>query len=430
MALIQGLRAREILDSRGYPTIEVEALLDDGTRGHAAIPSGASTGSKEAVELRDDDPKRFGGRGVLRAVSNVVDVIAPKIVGREASDHAGLDKTLCDLDGTHNKGNLGANAILGVSLSVARAAALTRREPLFRYLGRLAGNEAPSLMPIPMLNVLNGGVHADSSLDFQEFMLVPAGAGSFREAMRMGAETYQALKSILKKKGYGTAVGDEGGFAPDLKSHEKALELLVGAIQQAGFRAGKDIFLALDPAASEFFSDGLYIFKKTDGSRRSAEEMVGYYARLVEQFPISSIEDGLAEDDWAGWKLFTNRTGSLVQLVGDDILVTNPALIRRAITEKIANAVLIKLNQIGTLTETLEAIRISRAAGYGIVISHRSGETPDDFIADLSVATSASYIKTGAPCRGERVSKYNRLLQIELGLGANAKYVGIPVPRG
>ncbi|HTQ08302.1 MAG TPA: phosphopyruvate hydratase [Polyangiaceae bacterium] len=420
MTTIASLHAREILDSRGNPTVEVDATLSDGAFGRAAVPSGASTGSREAVELRDGDKLRFGGKGVLGAVQHVNATISQALVGRPARDQAAIDATLCALDGTENKARLGANALLGVSLAVARAAAASAKEPLYRYLG---GSDA-RLLPVPMFNVLNGGVHADNSVDPQEFMIAPVGAPSFRDAVRIAAETYQALKAVLKKKGYSTAVGDEGGFAPSLKSNAEAVEVILEAITKAGLRAGDDIVLALDPAASEFFDEGRYVFKKSDGSQRSPAEMVAFWEEWVEKYPIWSIEDGLAENDDEGWELITEKLGHRLQLVGDDSLVTNPKLIKKAIQEGVANAVLIKLNQIGTLTETFAAIKVAKNAGYGTVISHRSGETSDDFIADLAVATGAGQIKTGAPCRGERVAKYNQLLRIEEELGSSATYAG------
>jgi enolase len=370
--------------------------------------------------LRDGDPRRYSGKGVGRAVANVNDTIASALVGAGAADQEAIDARLCSLDGTGNKERLGANAILGVSLAVARAAANSADVSLYRYLGGVDAR----LLPVPMFNVLNGGVHADNSVDLQEFMIAPVGAPSFREALRMGTESYHALKATLKEKGYGTAVGDEGGFAPNLKANVEAVECILRAIERAGLRPGEDIVLALDPAASEFFEDGVYVFRKSDQSRRSAPEMVAFYEEWVRQFPILSIEDGLAEGDWEGWKLLTERLGKRIQLVGDDIFVTNPAIIRRAVDEGIANAALIKLNQVGTVTETLAAMAEARAGGYGTVISHRSGETPDDFIADLAVATSAGQIKTGAPCRGERVAKYNQLVRIEEELGTQARYAG------
>ncbi len=417
---IAAVRAREILDSRGNPTVEVDVLLDDGSTGRAAVPSGASTGSREAVELRDGEPHRYGGKGVRRAVGNVDTEIAPALVGMDAGDQTPVDERLRALDGTPNKGRLGANAILGVSLAVARATARSRNLPLYRSLGGMGAH----LLPVPMFNVLNGGVHADTSVDLQEFMIAPVGATSFAEALRMGAETYHALKAVLKARGYATAVGDEGGFAPSLKANVEAVELILQAVERAGLRPGVDMVLALDPAASEFFEGGSYVFRKSDGSRRSAAELVDFYEEWVRQFPIWSIEDGLAEDDWEGWRLLTTRLGSTIQLVGDDIFVTDPAIIQRAIAERVANAALIKLNQIGTLSETLAAIAAARAGGYGTVVSHRSGETSDDFIADLAVATGAGQIKTGAPCRGERVAKYNQLARIEEELGSAARYAG------
>jgi enolase len=420
MTSIREIAAREILDSRGNPTIEVSMLLDGGAFGRAGVPSGASTGSREALELRDKDPKRFGGKGVLEAIRHVTQTITPALIGFDAGDQAALDAKLIALDGTENKSKLGANAMLGVSLAAAQASASAARLPLYRYLGGIDAR----LLPVPMFNVLNGGVHADNSVDPQEFMVAPVGATTFREALRMGSETYHALKSVLKAKGYGTTVGDEGGFAPNLKANVEAVEVILAGIEKAGLRPGKDVVLALDPAASEFYEDGFYVFKKSDKSRRSAADMIAFYEDWVRQFPIWSIEDGLAEDDSAGWKLMTERLGKKIQLVGDDNFVTNPKIIRQAVEQGIANAALIKLNQIGTVTETLAAMSEARAGGYGTVISHRSGETTDDFIADFAVATSAGQIKTGAPCRGERVAKYNQLLRIEEQLGAQARYAG------
>jgi enolase len=417
---IESIHAREILDSRGNPTVEVDVRFTGGTSGRAAVPSGASTGSREALELRDGDRRRYGGKGVMRAVAKVNDVIAPALRGVEVADQESLDARLCALDGTADKSRLGANAILGVSQAVARAAAASSGVPLVRYL---AGAEVP-VLPVPMFNVLNGGVHADNNVDLQEFMIAPVGAASFHEALRMGAETYHALKATLKDKGYGTGVGDEGGFAPNLKANVEAVELVLRAVERAGLRAGVDMVLALDPAASEFFEDNSYIFRKSDKKRRSSAQMVEFYADWVKQFPIWSIEDGLAENDWDGWRLLTERLGQRIQLVGDDIFVTNPGIIREAIAKRVANAALIKLNQIGTVSETLEAIGIAQAAGYGTVISHRSGETSDDFIADLAVARAAGQIKTGAPARGERVAKYNQLLRIEEELAGEARYAG------
>ena len=423
MTAIINITAREILDSRGTPTVEVDVQVEGGRSGRAAVPSGASTGSREALELRDGDRNRFGGKGVLRAVRNVTEIILPAVRGMDAADQAALDARLCEVDGTANKDKLGANAILGVSLAAARVAAAVAGVPLYRHLAKLAGGRG-TLLPVPLFNILNGGVHADNSVDFQEFMIAPVGAASFREAVRMGAEVYQALKQILKSRGYSTAIGDEGGFAPNLKANVEAVEVILEAIAKAGFQPGRDVVLALDPAASEFFEDGAYFLKKSDGSRLSPEQMVSHWDGWARQFPIWCLEDGLAEGDWAGWKLLTDRLGKRVQLVGDDIFVTNPAIIARAIKAGVANAVLIKLNQIGTVTETLAAIETARAAGYTLLVSHRSGETSDDFIADFVVATGAAEIKTGAPCRGERVAKYNQLMRIEEELGAEGRYAG------
>jgi enolase len=420
---IKTITAREVLDSRGNPTVEVDVTLDEGSFGRAAVPSGASTGTKEAFELRDGDARRYGGRGVLKAVDAVRGEIQNALIGYDAADQNGLDNKLIALDGTENKGRLGANAILGTSLAAARAAAASKKLPLYQYLGQLYGAEECT-MPVPMFNVLNGGVHGDSSVDMQEFMIAPSGAASFHEAVRMASETYHALKSLLKKSGYSTAVGDEGGFAPNLKSNEEPLQFIVRAIEAAGMKAGRDIVIALDPAASEFFVDGKYDFARSDRSKHTAAEMIALYKTWLEAYPIRSLEDGLAEDDWDGWKQITAKLGRQVQLVGDDIFCTNPKIIRHAIEEGVGNASLIKLNQIGTLTETLEAIRISREAGYGTVLSHRSGETPDDFIGDLAVGISIGQIKTGAPCRGERVAKYNEMMRIEEMLGDNARYAG------
>ncbi len=419
--IIRWIQAREILDSRGNPTIEVDVELLDGALGRAAVPSGASTGSREARELRDGDVTRFGGKGVTKAMGNVTGRIRGALTGCDFDDQAALDACLIALDGTPNKDELGANAILGVSLAAARAAATSAKQPLYRFLAR---GEAMEL-PVPQFNVLNGGVHADNSVDFQEFMIAPVGAASFREALRMGAECYQALKAGLKQKGYGTAVGDEGGFAPNLKANVEAVELILQAIQRAGLRPGEDIVLCLDPAASEFCEDGAYALEKSGEGRKTSMQMIDLWESWIRQYPIWSIEDGLAEQDWEGWKQLTQRLGSKCQLVGDDIFVTNPAIVRRAVDEKVANAVLIKLNQIGTVTETLQTMSVARAASYGTVISHRSGETQDDFIADFAVATSAGQIKTGAPARGERVAKYNQLARIEEELGKNARYAGV-----
>jgi enolase len=418
MVAIKSVHGREILDSRGNPTVEVDVTLEDGSLGRAGVPSGASTGSREALELRDGDASRFGGKGVLRAVGSVNEVIAPALRGWRITGQKELDALILGLDGTPTKAKLGANAILGVSMAVARAASSSQRVPLRTYLG------PGSLLPVPMFNILNGGAHADNSVDFQEFMIAPVSAPSFREALRVGAETYHALKSILKQKGLSTGVGDEGGFAPNLKSNAQAVELILEAIQKVALKPGADIVLCLDPAASEFYKDGSYIFHKSDGSRHTSAEMVDFWADWVRQYPIWLIEDGLAEDDWDGWRILTEKLGNKIRLVGDDIFVTNPAIIRRAIEAKIANASLIKLNQIGTVSETLEAIAIGKAAKYGNVISHRSGETADDFIADLAVATAVGMIKTGAPCRGERLAKYNQLLRIEEELGDRGHYAG------
>ncbi|MBM3131741.1 MAG: phosphopyruvate hydratase [Chloroflexi bacterium] len=421
---IEKIKAREVLDSRGNPTVEVDVTLDDGTMGRAAVPSGASTGSHEALELRDGDKKRYGGKGVLKAVANVNDRIAPALKGMDASKQEDIDRTMLVLDSTPAKSNLGANAILGVSLAAAHAVASSKKIPLYRYLG---GNEA-HLLPVPLMNILNGGKHAEDSVDLQEFMIAPAGATSFAEALRMGAEIYQSLKRILKAKGLATAVGDEGGFAPRLPSNKDAVQVVVDAIESAGYKPGKDAFIALDPASSEFYKDGHYDLAK-EGRKLTSGEMVDYYVDLVARFPIISIEDGLAEDDWEGWKLITAKIGNKVQLVGDDLYVTNIERISRGIAEKASNSVLIKLNQIGTLTETRSAIEMARKAGWTAVVSHRSGETEDTTIADLCVGLNTGQIKTGAPCRSERVAKYNRLLRIEEELGSKAKYAGLSAYR-
>jgi enolase len=418
---IKEIRAREILDSRGLPTIEADVVLENGVVGRAAIPSGASTGSREAVELRDGDKARFSGKGVLKAVGHVTNEIARLLVNKDASDQKAIDGALRELDGTEQKARLGANAILSVSLAVARASAAARGLPLYRAL---ALDGVGPLLPVPQLNVLNGGVHADNNVDFQEFMIVPVGATSFREALRMAAEVYQALKATLKKAGYSTGVGDEGGFAPNLRANVEAIEVILKAIEHAGLRAGDDVVLALDPAASEFYENGTYVLNKSGGRRYSPAELVEHWEGWVRQFPIVSIEDGLAEDDWAGWKLMTQRLGDRIQLVGDDIFVTQSPILRKGIAEHVANSVLIKLNQVGTLTETLETMKTAREAGYSCVVSHRSGETTDDFIADFTVATAAGQLKTGAPCRGERIAKYNQLARIEEELGSQAKYLG------
>ena len=417
MSTIRRIHAREILDSRGTPTVEVSVELEDGALGTAAVPSGASTGAHEAVELRDGDPARYGGKGVLKAVENVNNRIALALTGLSALDQEALDHRLLDLDGTPNKADLGANAILGVSLAIAHAAARNNGLSLFAHLGE------GKTLPVPMFNILNGGRHAESSTDIQEFMVVPAGLPTFHDALRCGAEVYQALKAILHERGYSTTVGDEGGFAPSLASNRDALELVLAAIEKAGYRPGADCFLALDAAASEFYRDGAYVLGR-EGTRLSSADMVDLLAAWADTYPILSIEDGLAEDDWEGWSLLMSRLGDRVQIVGDDIYTTNPERIRRGIETKASNAVLIKLNQIGTLTETLEAVRMTQDTGWGVVISHRSGETEDTTIADLAVATGAGQIKTGAPARSERVAKYNRLLRIEEELGENARYAG------
>ena len=409
MSAITGVYGREILDSRGFPTVEVEIQLESGAWGRAAVPSGASTGKREAVELRDGDGQRYRGKGVQQAVRNVEETIAPEIDGMEASEQAAIDQALLELDGTPNKSALGANAILAVSLAVARAAADDAGLPLYAYLGGVGGR----LLPVPMMNVINGGAHADNGIDFQEFMLVPAGADSFGNALRMGVEVFHVLKEILKSKKLSTGVGDEGGFAPALGSNTAALDLLIEAIETAGYRPGDDVALALDIAASEFAEDNGRYRLRRENVVLNSDEMVGRYEALVERYPIVSIEDGLGEDDWAGWALLTKRLGGKVQLVGDDLFVTNPAIIQQGIQKSIANAVLVKLNQVGTLTETMQAIELAKRAAYGTVISHRSGETEDTFVADLAVAVNAGQIKTGSLCRTDRVCKYNQLLRIE-----------------
>jgi len=420
MAYIEDIRAREILDSRGNPTVEVEVTLDDGALGRAAVPSGASTGAHEALELRDDDKSRYGGKGVLKAVEHVNTTIADELTGWEAEDQVGIDEMLMQMDGTPTKSNLGANAILGVSLACARAAADSVGLPLYRYIG---GVEARTL-PVPMMNILNGGKHADNSTDLQEFMILPVGAPTFAEALRWCAETYQSLKKVLKKKGYNTNIGDEGGFAPSLGSNAEAVEVILAAIEASGYKAGEQIYIGLDPASSEIFEDGVTYNLKKEGRRLSGAEMVDFYAEWVNKYPILSIEDGLAEDDWKSWALMTEKLGGKIQIVGDDLFVTNTERITRGLKDKSANSVLIKLNQIGTLTETLAAVRMAHRAGWTAVISHRSGETEDSTIADLVVATNAGQIKTGAPCRSDRVAKYNQLLRIEEELGETAVYAG------
>lgn len=421
---IQTIHAREILDSRGNPTVEVDVTLADRSKGRAAVPSGASTGSREALELRDGDSSRYDGKGVLKAVANVNGAIASLLKGMDATDQSAIDHKMLELDGTEYKSKLGANAILGVSMAVARVAATAKGQPLYHYLG---GADA-TLLPIPCFNILNGGVHADNSVDFQEFMIAPVGASTFSEALQMGAAVYHALKSILKQKGYSTGVGDEGGFAPDLKANVEAIELILQGVEKAGLKPGAQIAIALDPAVTELCQeDGTYLFFKSDQSRKTSEEMIALWESWVSQFPIISIEDGLGESDWEGWQALTKRLGDRIQLVGDDAFVTNPKIIKQAIADGVGNSSLIKVNQIGSITETLNAINDSKAGNYTCMVSHRSGETPDDFIADLVVATGVGQIKSGAPCRGERLAKYNQLLRIEEELGSRAKYAGLSV---
>src|SRR6202451_283140 len=413
---------REILDSRGNPTVEADVHLADGSFGRAAVPSGASTGEHEAVELRDNDPKRYLGKGTRKAVQNINKKIAPAVIGMEAEEQSAIDRKMIDLDGTPNKAKLGANAILAVSMAAARAAALAEMTPLYRYLGGVGAN----LLPVPMMNILNGGAPADNSVDPQEFMIVPHGAPKFAEALRMGAEVFHTLKGVLKKRGYSTAVGDEGGFAPNLKSNEEALEVVLEAITKAGYEPGAQIAIALDPAASEFYDATArkYVFKKSDKSQRTSDQLVKFWSKWVEQYPIISLEDGMAEDDWDGWRALTEALGSKIQLVGDDIFVTNTELLAKGIEKGIANSILIKVNQIGTLTETLEAMQMATAANYTNIVSHRSGETEDAFIADFVVATRAGQIKTGSASRTDRIAKYNQLLRIEEELGGDAKFAG------
>jgi enolase len=423
MTNISEVRAREVLDSRGNPTVETEVYLSGGAMGRAIVPSGASTGEHEAVELRDGDKNRYQGKGVLKAVGNVNGEIADAIANLDAIDQVALDQKMIDLDGTANKSRLGANAILSVSMAAARACANAFKLPLYRYLGGVGA----STLPCPMMNILNGGAHADNNVDFQEFMVMPVGAESFAEALRWGVETFYTLKSVLKKRGYNTAVGDEGGFAPSLKSNTEAIEVILEAINEAGYRPGKDIAIAIDPAASEFFQadQGRYVFKKSDKSTKTPEEMVRFWAKWVRDYPIVSVEDGLAEDDWEGWKIMTEQLGKNIQLVGDDIFVTNVERLAEGIERGVANSILIKLNQIGTVTETLEAIDVARRHGYTSVISHRSGETEDTFIADLAVATGVGQIKTGSASRTDRIAKYNQLLRIEEDLGSGARFLGL-----
>jgi len=420
MSLIEHVSAREILDSRGNPTIEAEVTLIGGEMGRAAVPSGASTGEHEAVELRDGDQHRYGGKGVLEAVNNVNEIIAPEIAELDALDQAEIDQVLIGLDGTPTKSRLGANALLAVSMATARAAAAHLEIPLYRYLG---GPNARTL-PVPMMNIINGGAHADNNVDFQEFMIVPVGASDFSNALRCGAEIFHTLKSVLKKRGYATSVGDEGGFAPNLRSNEEAIETILEAIGQAGYQAGTDCLLALDPAASEFYDGSAYVFKKSDQRKLSSDQMVAFWKSWVDQYPIISIEDGLAENDWDGWKQLTNELGQRAQLVGDDLFVTNTSFLRKGIELGVANSILIKVNQIGTLTETLECIELAKTHGRTAVVSHRSGETEDPFIADLAVATNAGQIKTGSLSRSDRIAKYNQLLRIEADLRGAAYYPG------
>jgi enolase len=420
MSLIEQVSAREILDSRGNPTVEAEVTLIGGETGRAAVPSGASTGQHEAVELRDGDKKRYGGKGVLKAVQNVNKQIAQEIIGLDALDQAEVDEALIALDGTKTKSKLGANAMLAVSLATARAAATYLEIPLYRYLG----GPAARTLPVPMMNILNGGAHADNNVDFQEFMVVPVGAESFGEALRTGAEIFHALKGVLKKKGYSTGVGDEGGFAPNLKSNEEAIETILEAINVAGYTAGRDVMLALDPAASEFYDGRSYVFKKSDRRQLSSDEMVAYWKAWTESYPIISIEDGMAESDWDGWKTMTDEMGARIQLVGDDLFVTNTSFLQKGIELGVANSILIKVNQIGTLSETLDCIELAKTHGRTAVISHRSGETEDSFIADLAVATNAGQIKTGSLSRTDRIVKYNQLLRIEEDLRTAARYPG------
>ena len=421
MTTISCVKAREILDSRGNPTIEVDVILANGTMGRAAVPSGASTGKREALELRDTDkPSRYMGKGVQTAIKNVNEIIAHKLEGRDATRQVEIDNLLTKLDGTKNKEKLGANAMLGVSLAVAKAAASALCLPLYRYIG---GTNA-RVVPVPMMNILNGGKHADNNMDIQEFMIMPIGADSFAEALRMGAEVFHNLRSVLKSKGYNTNVGDEGGFAPSLKTHEEALDLIMEAIKKAGYEAGRDIYLALDPAASEFYSEGKYILRSEGGAKKTHDEMIELYSKFSSKYPICSIEDGLSEEDWDGWKKLTKKMGDKMQIVGDDIFVTNTEILAKGIEQGVANSILIKVNQIGTLTETLNAIEMAKANGYTTVISHRSGETEDTTIADIAVATNAGQIKTGSLCRTDRICKYNQLLRIEEDLSQNAIYGG------
>ena len=426
MSIIEYVEAREILDSRGNPTVEVDVVLEDGSLGRAAVPSGASTGEHEAVELRDGDSKRYTGKGVQKAVQNVNNVLSAEIVGLDALDQVDIDRTMIDLDGTENKGRLGANAILGVSMATARAAAESLAMPLFKYLGSYHA----SLMPVPMANIINGGAHADNSVDFQEFMIMPVGASCLREAVRIMAEIFHTLKATLKERGHNTAVGDEGGFAPNLSSNEEAIQVIVQSVEKAGFTPADDVYIALDPAASEFFDKdkGVYVFKKSDGRELAPQQMVDFWATWVEKYPIISIEDGMAEDDWDGWKLLTEKLGGKIQLVGDDLFVTNTKRLRLGIERRVANSILIKVNQIGTLTETYEAVEMAKKSAYTAIVSHRSGETEDSFISDLVVALETGQIKTGSLSRSDRLAKYNQLMRIEDLLEGISKYAGVDFP--
>lgn len=423
--LIKRIIGREILDSRGNPTVEVDVVLESGVIGRAAVPSGASTGEHEAMELRDGDKARYMGKGVLKAVANVNNELSNALIGKDASKQKVLDRLMIELDGTENKSRLGANAILGISMAACKAAAIQKKMPLYKYLG----GEDTRILPVPMMNILNGGSHADNNVDLQEFMIMPKGAPNFREALRMGAEVFHNLKKILKDKGLSTAVGDEGGFAPDLKSNEEAIDVILLAIEKAGYKAGRDIFIALDPASSSFYENGKYILEAESVKEKTAEDMVDFYANWVSKYPVISIEDGLAEDDWSGWKMLTERLGDKVQLVGDDLFVTNTERLKMGIAKKIANSILIKVNQIGTLTETIEAIKLAKKKGYTAVISHRSGETEDTTISHLVVAMGTGQIKTGYLCRTDRICKYNELLRIEEELGSRAIYGSMPWPR-
>ena len=420
MSHIHFIEGREVLDSRGNPTVEVEVYLESGAIGRAIVPSGASTGEHEAVELRDGDKTRYLGKGVLKAVKNVNTVISKALMHVDADDQYEVDHIMIDLDGTPNKSKLGANAMLGVSLAAARAMAIETGLPLFQYIGGIQANT----LPVPMMNIINGGAHADNNVDFQEFMIMPVGAKSFKEGLRMGAEVFHHLKSVLKSKKYNTGVGDEGGFAPNLKTNDEALDVIMQAIHAAGYKAGKDIMIALDPASSEFFDNGKYVFKKSDESKKTSEQMVKFYENWVRQYPIISIEDGMAENDWKGWKMLTEAVGDKVQLVGDDLFVTNPKFLSKGIEQGVANSILIKVNQIGTLSETIDAVQMAHKAGYTAVISHRSGETEDTTIADIAVALNCGQIKTGSASRTDRIAKYNQLIRIEEALGARAVYPG------